>query len=596
MNLFKNYIKIYFRRFRKDTVHFLVNILGLGLGFSILFFILMFVYDEQNIDQFHSKKNQVFRVIVDEKGEDGTHEYVSTPGPLADALVDYFPGVVSAAHMSCTGSQVIQVGDVMISDREWAFVTKNIFDILDIKILDGNPKKPFQGEAGLVITPDAAKRLFGHTDVVGETVDRSRFGDNLEVLAIMEQLPRNSTYQFSELYVVNYDRWSEGWKRYSESWEGNFTMTWVLLDEHASPKDIYSDKDAFLSQYYSDEELQSRDFHLQSLTDIHLESMKIEQGGMAVRPFIPSSSSQFVSIILLLGFLVLFIASLNYINLSSVQALKRTLEASMRKINGARNKDLLQQLFFETLITILIAYALAICLVILCFPVFLSIANKDFTQSLLFSEDFIIYHIAAILIIWMFSALVPAIYYSRLERSVLILKNAFSGKGDFLRKVLVGVQYGLSIFLIIGSIIIYRQLNYVQSKDLGFDRKKLITLDINSREARSNFKNVLQEIKKNANVTNATVSSRVPGEWKNIPSVRVGKNLTDEMNTFSHYGIEKGWLETFDIKLYEGKNFSGIDATDSLHILVNQKAVSALSLNNPIGSSVWLGSNDDTAF
>ncbi|MEM9337656.1 MAG: FtsX-like permease family protein, partial [Bacteroidota bacterium] len=587
MNLLSNYTKVYLRRFKKETIHFLVNIVGLALGFSILFFILMFVYDEQNMDAFHSKGDRIYRVIERSQEEDGVHEYLSTPGPLADALKQEFPGIEAVAHVSCTGSQVISKGEQRIVDRDWAFVTREIFDIWDVELIDGDPGKPFQGDAGLILTENAAQRLFGRTDVVGERVDDSRFG-GIEVLAIMKEMPRNSSYQFKELYVVNYDSWGDGWKRFATGWNYRFTTTWVLLKEGSRPEDVYSEKEDFLTKYYNEENRANHDFFLQPISEVHLGSKGIEQGGMYPELAIEGSSHSFVSIILLMGFLVLFIASLNYINLSSVQALKRTLEASMRKINGASNKQLVGQLFFETLLTVLIAYFMSLVIVAVLFPYFQHIANKDFSVSLLFSEDFVFYHLTSVLIVSLVSALLPALYYSKLKRSLLILKNAFSGKGDLLRKVLVSVQYALSIFLIVGAMVIYRQLNFVQSKDLGFEKSNMMTLDINSGALRSNFKSVIEEIKKHSGVTHAAASSRVPGEWKNIPSVGIAKTQTDEPITVSHYAIDHHWIATYQMGLIAGKNFSGVDKNDSLSVLVNQQLVNAFEMENPIGQTLWV--------
>ncbi len=593
MNLLKNYTKIYFRRFRKETAHYVVNILGLSMGFSILFFILMYVYDEQNMDAFHTKRDRVYRVVTEISEEDGKHNYISTPGPLAQALKDEFPVIEQTAHLTYSGSQVLGVGETQIADRYWAMATKEIFDILDIEIIQGNPKKQFSGPAGLILTEDLAMRLFGSTDVVGKVVEESNFGPS-EVLAVMKEMPRNSTYKFNNIYVTNYDQFPEGWKRFINSWGGRFTETWVLLKENTAPQSMMSSMDAFREKYIPEEERDQIQLSFQNIEDIHLQSVGYERGGMAPRVAIPYSDQEFVSIILMMGFLVIFIAALNYVNLSSVQALKRTLEASMRKINGANNKHLLVQLFFETLLTVIISYAISIALIALLFPFFLSIADKEFNLSLLFTLDFIPYHVGAIVIIWTISALLPAIYYSQLKRQLLIVKNTFSGKGDLLRKGLVGVQYALSIFLIIGSLVIYRQLNYVQSKELGFDLKNLIVLDINSGNARREFKNIVNGILDHPNVINASSSSRVPGEWKNLPSARVGQTLTDGLTDFSHYAADYRWLDTYDFKLLEGRNFSGADEQDSLNIIINQKAVELLGLENAIGSGIWVGSDRDT--
>ena len=593
MNLFKNYTKIYFRRFRKEISHYLVNIIGLGLGFAILFFILMFAYDEQNIDAYHAKKDRIYRLVTEVQEEDEMHQYLSTPGPFAETLKEEFPFIEETAHLTYFGSQVLANGEKRFADREWALATPDLFKILDFEILSGDPMSD-KNTVGMVINEDLAMRLFETTEAVGMIIEDTNFGD-VEVTAVMKEMPRNSSYRFNNIYVINtYEEFGDNWQRFINSWSRRFTQTWVLFEEGSSPEDIAGLKLDYLNKYSSEDERELSDFHFQNITDIHLGSEGIEAGGMNPRLSIPYSDNEFISMILLMGFLVMLIAALNYINLSSVQALKRTLEASMRKINGAVNRNLIVQLFYETLLTILIAYILSLALTIVLFPTFRQITEKELDLMLLFSSEMMVYHIVTLLIIWLVSAFLPALYYSRLRRSLLILKNAFSGKGDVLRKVLVGIQYALSIFLIIGSIVIYRQLNYIQSKDLGFKNEKLIVLDINSGAARRNFREIIQGIKTDANVINATTSSRVPGEWKNIPRARLTKSLTDQPIEAGHYGVDHRWLDTYQMTIKEGRNFSGNDKTDSLSVIINSQTAEMLELEEPIGKSIWVMDNSDS--
>ena len=593
MNLLGNYTRIYFRRFGKEISHYLVNILGLAMGFTILFFIMLYANDEKSFDDYHSNTDRVYRLITKVKEENGIHSYLSTPGPFAEALKEEFPFIEEAAHITYTGSQVLAKGDNRFADREWSMATSDFFKIWDIPIIQGDPLTQFKGSVGVVLTEDLAKRLFGRIDVVGEVLDQSRFG-TVEVLAIMKELPKNSTYRFNNIYVLNtLDGFNEGWQRYIKSWDGRFAQTWVLFKEGTDPSDLAGLKDAFLDKYL-DNENTIVGFDFQNVKEMHLGSEGLEAGGMNPRLSVPYSNGEFISMVFGLGFLVIFIAALNYVNLSSVQALKRTLEASMRKINGAKNSNLVFQLFYETLLTVLIAYAISWLLMLGLFTFFLDVANKDLPISSLIATDLILVQVVTVLVIWFFSALLPALYYSKLKRSLLILKNAFSGKGDVLRKVLVGVQYAFSIFLIIGSMVIYRQLNYIQSKDLGFDDENLIILDINSGKARRSYKQIIQGIKENSNVINASTSSRVPGEWKNIPRAKLAKSLSDEFVEVSHYGADHNWLDTYRMRLKDGENFTGIDHTDSLSILINDQTASLLNLEQPIGEQIWVVGSEDS--
>ena len=307
MNLYQNYTKIYFRRFRKETSHYLVNILGLSLGLSILFFILMFVYDEQNIDQYHSKKDRIYRVVQEITEDDGVQHYLAGANPLANALKNDFPAVEEAGWTTYFGSHVLVKGDKRLADRSWVIMTKGMFDILDFEILDGNPKKEFEGPSGMVITEELAMSLFGRTDVVGEVIDESRFG-TAEVIAVMKHMPRNSSYKFTSIYVLEPTQMPEDWQNFLADWDTQFMQTWVLLGEGASPEDIYESKDEFIAKYLDDEARENYDFYLHPLSDVHLGSTHLENGGPAPLLDISYSNREFVSMILMMGFLVIFIA------------------------------------------------------------------------------------------------------------------------------------------------------------------------------------------------------------------------------------------------------------------------------------------------
>ncbi len=290
---------------------------------------------------------------------------------------------------------------------------------------------------------------------------------------------------------------------------------------------------------------------------------------------------------------MIIIAALNYINLSSVQALKRTLEAGIRKVNGATVGQLRFQLFVETFMTKMFAYVFAISLMAAFFNSFLSITNKSIPFQQVFSEDLIFYHVAAFIFIWILSSLTPALYYSRLNRSLIISKNVFSGKGDLLRKSFVVIQYGISLCLIIGTLVLFRQMNFIQTKDLGFSYDKMLTLDINSGSARRHYKSIIQEIAKHSGVENVSTSSRVPGEWKSLPSVGISLNQSDEQVTAHHFGVDHRWIDTYQMKLKYGSNFSGQDQSDTLKLIINEEAVAVLGLEeNPVGQFLWV--HEDT--
>lgn len=589
MNALQNYTKVYFRRFRKETTHYLVNTLGLALGFAVLFFILMYVYDEEHLDRYHAKADRIYRVLEKRTGEDGEVQHFSaTSNMLADGLKAEFPEIEETAKMISLGSGGLQYGETLFNDRNYVFATKSLFNILDFNILAGDPLQDFNGGVGVVLNETTARKLFRDENPIGKIVTMPGRMSSVEVVAVYEDLPATSTYQFNTVYVADFAQFPAAYGDWLTSWNSRGMTTWALFKAGSRPESVLAKKEGFMKKYYNDEIRPHHDFYFQSITEMHLGSGHLDTFGSDAVVSVPYSQRQFVSIIFLIGLFVITIAALNYINLSSVQALKRTLEAGIRKVNGATIGQLRFQLFVETFLTLLIAYVLSVVLLIVFHSKFLELSDKVIPLSRFFSLDLLGYHAVAFGVIWVLSSLIPAVYYSKLNHSLILTRNVFVGKGDLLRKSFVVVQYGISLCLIIGSIVLYRQLHYVQTKDLGFRNDKLVTLDINSGTARQRFKSIIAGLKEHASVVNATTSSRVPGEWKYIPSVELSRVQNENPVVATHYAADENWLDTYQMTLKAGSNFSGIAGSDTLKVILNEKAVELLGLEDPIGASVWI--------
>ncbi|WP_258102146.1 FtsX-like permease family protein [Marinoscillum pacificum] len=588
MNSLRNYIKIYFRRFRKETTHYLVNTLGLAMGFAVLFFILIYSYDEHHIDSIHEKSDRIYRVLETSESEGEINTYTITANPLAGGLKEEFPEIEETARMVYMGSGGLRYGENEFQDRNYVFAGVQLFNILDFEITKGNPYQDFDGMVGVTLNETCAKKLFGDENPIGKLVDLPGKVDGAEVIAVYKDLPANVTYQFNMVFVTHFDQVPMGYAQWFEDWNSRGATTWALFKENTSPESVMEKRQAFMDKYYTEEQQKEHAFSFQLITDMHLESSSLAQTGGEPLLSVQYANKDFVLIITLIGFLVITIASLNYINLSSVQALKRNLEAGIRKINGATMAQLRFQLFVETFMTLLIAYIIALVLLVLLHQPFLDLTQKQIPVAEFFNSELLSFHLMAFVAIWILSSLVPALYYSKLNKTLVIKKNAFSGKGDVLRKSFMVVQYGISLCLIIGSIMLYRQLNYVQSKDLGFVNEHLLTLDINSRAARDHANNIIHDLQMDANVMNASVSSRVPGEWKYMPTFNISLNKAENLIPTKHFVADQYWLDTYGMQLKAGKNFSGVPSADTLKIVVNEKAVQSMGLEDPIGKSIWI--------
>ncbi len=589
-----SYIKIYFRRLRNEFSHYAVNILGLTLGFSVLFYVLLYVYDEQHIDTFHDKSDRIYRVNeIEHDPDEGPKKWRVTANPLAEALVSEFPEVEAAARMMYFGSTVVKYGDKAFAERNYVLTSKSIFDIWDIEVVSGDPKMNFPGPVAAVLTENLARKLFGDADPVGQVIEMPNRFEEVEVIAVTKAMPRNSSFQFQALYVSDFKDFPDNWQRFFDSWDSRFFATWVLLREGAVPDQLMAKKDAFLRKHLAEDVLPEHDFYLQPIGDIHLGSNDMETFTSEPQLAIPYSNQKFLSVILLIGFGVIVIAGLNFVNLSSVQVLKRSLEAGIRKVNGATQASLRFQLFVETSLTLLIAYILTLLLLAISMPQLNELSGKYFLAEDLLSWTMAAYQVSSLLVIGILTTIIPAVYYARLDRSLALEKNVFAGKGELLRKVFITIQYSLSMILVVAVLVLFRQMSFVQNKDLGFNQEQIITLDINSNPLRDSFRSIKNDLLSHPSVSAVTVSSRVPGEWKYLPMGNIFMNFNEDPTETAIYGVDGDWLETFDIALKSGESYRGNDATDSLYAILNEQAVKVLELEDPIGQSFFL-EDDDT--
>lgn len=591
MNQLLNYTKVYFRRFRRETTHYLVNISGLTLGFMVFYFSLIYVLDERSIDGYHTKADRIFRVIEKSQEDDGNHHYSAVSNALGSALANEYPEIESRANLFYIGSSSLKKGDVHFTERNYAITDRKIFDILDFELVSGDPRRDFSGELAVVLSQSTATRLFGAENPVGQVLEISDMSTTVEVMAVMEDMPKNSSYQFNALYLANFHLWGEGWNRWLTSWERRDMTTLVLLQEGTSSESILAKKANLLEKYLEEPVRKKHDFYFQPISEMHLHSTNLESSSREPIMAIAYSNNQFLVVILLIGLVVLVLAALNFINLSSVQALKRAKEAAIRKVNGATTGQLQVQLFVETFITLGLATLLAFICMGICYDWMMQISGKSIPFGHFFTRELIQTITGVFVVIWILSSLIPALYFSRLSRASLAIKSAFAGRGDLLRKAFITTQYAISLTLIIGSLVIYRQLNYISTKDLGFKMDQLLTLDINSGTARKNAELIKRELEESPDILSASTSSRVPGEWKDIEMATLALVQNEPILNAYHYAADEKWLKTYEMELKMGRNFTGQGHSDSLKVLLNETAVNRLGLTDPIGQELWVATD-----
>ncbi len=573
--MFKNYLKIAFRNLRRYKGYTIINITGLTLGITCSCLLLLFVSNELSYDTFHDKSDRIFR-IVEKVPEDGNIRYVAqTAGPTGPALAEDISDVVSQTRViQPFGHLDIKWQGERITERGWSFVDSTFFEVFSFEFLEGNPETALDKPNSIVITETTAKKYFGESSALGKTLEFERIAP-VEITGVIKDMPSTSHLQLdlmaSQNTGMNELPW---WPRYIASKERYVVAsTYLLLSSADKLSSVTSQIPDFITKHYG-ENPNNRDFYLQCIEDIYLNSEKIE--------FDIAEKKGEIFIIYIFAAVAVFIiiiACINYINLATARSIERSKEIGVRKVVGAIRGQLIGQFLSESIIVSLISFFISIGLVDLLLPSFNEIIGSDLLIEAGSFWPIVLVLFTLSIVIGLASGSYPALYLSKLRPSETLKGEVKTSKGFLLRKILVITQFSLSIIMIVATLVVTRQMNYISDKKLGFDKDSMLVIDINSGDVRRRFEAMKTEFAKISEVENVAVSSRVPGEWKGITETYIkpaGNESIDSAQTYFMCFDEK-MLATYDLELTKGKNFNGNVAQDSLYVMLNEKAASLIN-------------------
>jgi putative ABC transport system permease protein len=575
--MLKNYFKIAFRNLYRNKAYSFINIAGLTMGITCCSLLFMFVISEMSYDSMYSKKDQMFRIVEVDETEEDTRYYGSTAMPVGRTLVADYPEVLSSTQLFKYGGQIVfSQGDVKFDERSYYFADSSFLGLFDVDWIAGDMNTALNKPNSVVIDEDWAQRLYGNEDPIGKEFLLDEENPSY-ITGVVKNLPENSHLQFKIL--VSYPAMDDQLLAYMNDWSNYGASTYVLLDEQADVTFLSQKLPDFIAKYFAAED--ERNFYLQSLNDIHFGSKDIEYGTDQVKGEIT-----YIYVFISIGIFMLLIACINYMNLATAKSLHRGKEIGMRKVSGATKGQLVTQFLSESTLIALISFAFSIGLVDLLLPFFNQIVDKSFIFNMeTFSGVFSLLLIIT-LAVGLLSGSYPALLMSRLRPAGILKGEMSTGKGSLLlRKILVITQFSLSIVMIIATIVASKQMNFIQNKELGFDKSQLMIVDINNGNVRRRFETMKNEFVKSPYIQKVAVSSRVPGEWKNIREVYARNVDGGQMDSLrvNYIGFDKDMLDVYDIELSLGKNFTGITSNDSLHVMINEAMVEALNLGDPIG-------------
>ena len=562
--MLKNYLKITWRNIRNNKIYSLINIMGLAVGMACCILILLWIQDELSYDKFHENYSDLYRTIPELQGT----KYSANPLALAAVFKEQYPEVRKITRF-CSRYWLLKCGDQIFNERG-ALVDDDFLKIFTFPLIEGTPETVFASRESIVLTERAAAKYFGTQDPIGKSfLINNDF--NLIVTGIMKDVPRNSHLQFDFLAPMRLmgERGDVSW-----SYEAR---TYALLDKNVSLQDFAEKISGFVMEH-DRRTNQKVILHIEPLSKVHLYSLN------GTDPIL------YVYIFLTIAIAILIIGCINFVNLSTARSNTRAKEIGMRKVVGAEKADIIRQFIGESVILSTLALLVAIGLVYLILPAFNNLAKKQLTLNVTGDVPTLLLLLGIVLFAGLASGSYPAFMLSSFKPvNILRGRKLRSGSGGFvLRRILVISQFTATIVLIIGTIVMYKQLNYIRSKDIGLDRDHVLVISMNSelRKAYRAFKN---EIKQNLNVINVTAARRIPTNIGHInPVYWEGKGPEDYV-TMTDASVDYDYFETLGMQIIQGRSFSEEYATDAENYVLNEEAARITELESPIGKmfSCW---------
>ncbi len=582
--MIKNYFKVAIRNIFRHKGYSLINVVGLAIGITCCLLIMMWVMDELSYDQFHENKNTIYRVEQDQYYSGSTYHVNVTPYPMAGGLIEEIPEVKDATPFPGAGTLLLRYGEKAFFERGVRAVTPAFLRMFTFPLIRGDKESVLVNPHSMVISEEIAEKYFGDEDPLGKVISiNNRF--DFTITGVLKNIPSNSILQFDMFVPFEF---LKDLGRTIDQWGWNSIVTYVQLHEnaridevnakitdlrHSKVEELLQDEPADLQRF---QERRKTQFMLMPLVDIHLHAYFGYTRSMG--------NMLYVYVVSAIAVFVLLIACINFMNLSTARSANRAKEVGLRKVVGALKIHLVRQFYGESILLAFIGLFFSLLLVILLLPGFSTFAEKDFTLKTLFNWQFLLGMFGVTLLTGVVSGSYPALFLSSFQ-PIKILRGGLSAgaKSSLFRKVLVVLQFTLSILLIIGTIVIFNQINFMKTKELGYDKEHLLYIPLRG-DTRQSYDVLKHELLKDQNVLNVTGT--------NSPPTNIGSNSSGgdwdgkdpDLNVLISFGaVEFDYVETMKIDLIEGRSFSKEFTTDtSSAFLVNEEVVKIMGVESAV--------------
>ena len=593
--MIRNYLKIAIRNLWKHKGFTAINIIGLALGLGCFIVIAMYVFDELSYDRFNEKADRIYRINSDIRFGGTDLSMAVSADPMGETLKQDYPEVEESFRFyGSNGAKLIKKGDEFINEQRVTHADSTLFNVFTLPVIVGNTKTALTEPNSVVITASAANRYFSSAnDAIGKTLETNDSGNTLyKVTAVIEDIPKNSHFNYDFFFSMANIRYNMG------NYLSHNFHTYIVLRPGTDYKAFNQNFKEVIDKYVIPQASQfmevtsmeqfeqagnKLEYSLIPLTDIHLKSsrgIELDVNGNIQYVYIFSAAALFI----------LLIACINFMNLTTARSSGRAKEVGIRKVLGTEKKSLIWQFLTESTLIAFIALVLAIGVTWLSLGWFNGIAGKDMLISSLFTSQYILFLLLLPFIVGLLAGIYPAFFLSAFQ-PITVLKGDISKghKKNNLRSFLVIFQFSTSIILIIGTIVIYKQLNHIQNSQIGFNKEHVLVVDNPGLSIQAS-ETLKSEIEQLTGVQSASFGGFLPvSDSTRSDTTFSTETVMTETNGFNmqYWSVDYNYLPTMGMEIIEGRNFSRSFGSDSLGMILNEAAVKSTGFENPIGKKLY---------
>ena len=574
--MIKNYFKIAFRNIFRHKIYSFLNIGGLAIGIVSFLFITFYVTDELSYDRYHSKADRIYRVCRLYIAN-GIEENAATCSfPFATALQTQYPNMVEKVVRFFNFQQprlLVENGDIRFNEPRVFMADTTVFDIFDYEFITGDPRTALDRPLTMVITESTARKYFGDENAVGKSLRFLQQVD-FEITGVIKDIRLQSHFQFDFLgSLSSFAQLAGG--QLPQTWIWNPCWTYVLLSEGVSPEQLEERFPEFHQTNYTDFPNQDITLYLQKLTDIHLKSHLVYE-------ITQNSNISYLYLLSAIALFILIIASINFMNLATAGSAGRAKEIGIKKVLGAERPQLIRQFLSESVLTTYIALILALIVMLLLLPAFNNFTGKAFGAAMFLRPQFLVLLVLLGLGLGLLSGTYPAFFLSAFL-PIKVLKGSLNkgSKGAVARKLLVIIQFTISIALIVGTLIIFRQLRFMRQADLGFQKEQIIVLPVSLTPLVQQYDAFTTELLSHSDIRSVTGMEDILGVDHNTHPFFIEGYDPNKPMYYPCFNVRFDFIETFDIQVVSGRAFSKEFPSDSIEaVMINEAMVQHLGWTN----------------